>query len=272
MSSQAAVIRDALLALLSPSMSGIVTTTKASVDTLEEADLPALCVVAARNRAERDSPGDLVGEPYLRNEANIVVTVRDKATTRDAIAAQLDAWIDTIKSVTLTASRNDAAPTTGATGLGAAFVDTNEGILSVEEAQEMSPKDGGFFFGNAHVLFVMQYHETWPPYVPDAFTTLGVTVLPADDLAAAVIPDVAVFTASIAGNVMIVSDVAVGALQPFLVISDTDGNVEPGTTITEIDPSAAGGPGVYTVNHSQTVASEEMTADQALTAEFTIAS
>lgn len=265
MPSQAVVIRDALLALLTPSLTGIVYTTTAKVDTLEEdTDLPALCVCVMRNRAERASPGDLVGEPFMRNEASIVVSVRDKAKTRDAIAAQLDVWTATIKTVTLTASRNDAAPTTGATGLGAAFVDAHEGILTVDEVQEMSPASGGYFFGFAHVEFVMQYHETWPPYVPDAFASVQVSSFPAADMDAAVLPSVASFTASIAGLVMTVTEVASGALDFGLVVLDGANEVARGTVITGFG-DGSGGAGTYTVNIAQTVAATAMTAAQPAT-------
>jgi hypothetical protein len=65
------------------------------------------------------------------------------------------------------------------------------------------------------------------------------------------------FTASIAGTVMTVTAVRLGALTiGNLMVGGL--NVAAGTTIVSQTSGPAGGPGTYTVSQSQTVASEEM--------------
>ena len=136
----------------------------------------------------------------------------------------------------------------------------------------MSPKDGGYFFGNAHVAFVMQYHETYPPYVPDNFTTMGVSIFPGGAMTAVVdpsetpvvTPGVAVFTGAIYENTLTVSEIASGQLAPGQVIADTIGEIIVGTRIVECG-SAAGGTGTYIVSTPQVVATEAMTANQPAT-------
>lgn len=65
------------------------------------------------------------------------------------------------------------------------------------------------------------------------------------------------FTASIAAATMTVSAVSGGTLAVGQVLTDTTGNVIPGTSITAF-LSGTGGTGTYTVSNSQTVGSEAM--------------
>jgi hypothetical protein len=69
----------------------------------------------------------------------------------------------------------------------------------------------------------------------------------------------AAFTASIADTVMTVTAVASGALAVGSLITDTDFEVFPGTTITALG-TGTGGTGTYVVSPSQVIASESMTA------------
>jgi len=69
-------------------------------------------------------------------------------------------------------------------------------------------------------------------------------------------PD-AQFTASIAGTTMTVSAVSSGTIAVGGILTDSTGDVAPGTTITAFG-SGTGGTGTYTISSSQTVASESM--------------
>lgn len=187
-------IRDAVFSVLSI-MPGLITTTKVGVDSLQEEELPALSVALARDDGQVD--GDFVGAPHFVNRAVIVMVVRDKATGRDAIAGQLDAWSEQIMTIILSLSNNDAAPTTGVPGPYADFAalfnpgndSAVDGILSAVLTQPMAPLTGDQYFGDARIEMVFQYHKTWPPNVPDILTTVQVTIEPNDDAAAIVTPD-----------------------------------------------------------------------------------
>jgi len=73
-----------------------------------------------------------------------------------------------------------------------------------------------------------------------------------------VISAAAVFTASISGNILNVTNVSQGALAVGQVLTDTTGDLASGTQITAF-LTGAGGVGTYTVSTPQTVASETMT-------------
>jgi len=65
------------------------------------------------------------------------------------------------------------------------------------------------------------------------------------------------FTASIAGTTMTVTGVASGTIAIGQTVQDVPGNVTPGTVITALG-TGTGGTGTYTINNTQTVASETM--------------
>ncbi|QPF81674.1 hypothetical protein IC762_17775 [Bradyrhizobium genosp. L] len=66
-------------------------------------------------------------------------------------------------------------------------------------------------------------------------------------------------TASIAGNVLDVTAVASGLLQPGQTLADTSGNLQSNTLITAQLTGTPGGIGTYQVSVAQDVASEAMT-------------
>lgn len=186
MSAQGLQIRDAAYCLLE-NMPCLVVKTKAGVDSLQDNELPALSVVLARDDSAID--GDFAGPAHFLHRATLVITVRDKAASRDAIAAQLDAWTLQIEGILLTASKNDAAPTTGSNGSGAAFVSLFEGILSMSSSQPSSPLTGDSYFGDSRLEFVFQYRSEWPPNVPDIFNEMNISIEPNGDAAATVTDD-----------------------------------------------------------------------------------
>lgn len=66
-------------------------------------------------------------------------------------------------------------------------------------------------------------------------------------------------TGSIAGTVLTVSAVASGSILTGVGLADLTAALLPGTTITGQLTGSPGGPGTYSVNQAQTVASEAMT-------------
>jgi len=68
----------------------------------------------------------------------------------------------------------------------------------------------------------------------------------------------ATFTASISGTNMTVSAVASGTLALNQVLTDTTGQITPGTTIVSQSSGTTGGTGVYVVSNTLTVSSEQV--------------
>lgn len=94
--------------------------------------------------------------------------------------------------------------------------------------------------------------------IPSNATSLVQNAVVAAASQGAILP-AAIFTGSVAGNVLNVSAVSQGALAVGQVLADTTDALASGTQITEF-LTGAGGTGTYAVSVPQTVASETMTA------------
>lgn len=169
-------LRDAILARIGGPTSGYKTVRKTLVPQLQPAGLPALTVVVMDGDATPDGDGN-AGEPRFVEDDTIGISVA-RATNDPAVAdGEIAAEVEAIKDRLFT------DPTFVNFGAAALF----ESIPRIRR-RWLFPTAGEAYFVELRLEITFRGRTSYPPVVPDDYTTLGVTYAPADQVADAGVP------------------------------------------------------------------------------------
>lgn len=176
MTTEATQIRDAIFTRLSR-LAGYKKFRKTPVPQLQRNQLPALSVYTP---TEDWSPPEEIafqGEPRFINHATISISVMRGFDDPVVLEGLIDADMDAIENTLLT----DATFIGGEDQL-------IEGIVRIQRRRAY-PLDGEAYFAELRLDITFQFQTFWPPVVPDAFTSVKVSIEPNGDAAATVTSD-----------------------------------------------------------------------------------